>query len=180
VVFEIPLTRRTLLLFFAGLAALVLLFRLGHRTPRYIEAERIWSVVRAEATARGLDPHFVFAIVMAESSGNAHAESNVARGMMQLTADTWAETTDLPYSRAFDWPTNIAVGCQRLANLRERLEARGRFTYPALAATYRYGFSAVVRREFDLARLPTTRNRIYRELFAGRVPPLADLGLASS
>lgn len=174
---EIPLNRRSLLLALGLIVGLVLLFLFARTTPRYIEPARIWSVVQAEASARDLDPRFVFAIVMAESSGNANAESDVARGLMQLTEDTWRETTDAPYHRAFDWPTNLAVGTQHLANLRDRLTAGDRFSYARLAVAYRYGMTALANRDYDVRRFRRPHNAIYRDLFAGRLPPLSDWGV---
>lgn len=175
-VVEIPLNRKTSSAAAAILVVLVLLFVLGRRTPRYIEPSRVWSVVESEAREANLDPRFIFAIAMAESSFNANAETDVARGMMQLTYDTWAETTDVPYSRAYDWPTCVKVGTHRLAHLRQRLEAKGKFTYPRLAAAYRYGFSALARRKYDISRLPSTRNKIYQTLLAGEFPDPARFG----
>jgi len=154
-----------------------MLFWWGRQTPRYIEPERIWSVARGEAQSRGLDPRFVFAIVMAESGGNANAQSDVARGMMQLTADTWAATTEIPYNRAYDWPTNLSVGTQHLADLRDRLEAKGRFTYPRLAVAYRYGYGAILKRKFEVSHFQNSSNRIYRRLFRGTIPEPSELGL---
>ena len=173
---EIPLNSRTLAAAAGILVAVVLLFVFGRQTPRYIEPSRVWSVVRHEAGAVGIDPRFVFAIAMAESSFNANAETDVARGMMQLTYDTWVETTDLPYSRAYDWPTCVKVGAHRLAYLRKRLEVEGQFSYPRLAAAYRYGFTALVRKDYDVNQMPSTRNAVYRELLAGRIPDPAGFG----
>ena len=55
------------------------------RERKYIPPAKVWSKVKKESAKHGLDPHFVYAICHAESSLNAHAETSVARGMMQLT-----------------------------------------------------------------------------------------------
>lgn len=168
--FDVPLNRRSLIAAFVVLAVCVLVFYFGQRVPRYVDAERVWKVVQRESAKQELDPRFVFAIVMAESSLNARADSGQARGMMQMTPGTWGETTDEPYGKAWDWPSAIRVGTQHLGDLRARLEAETSFSYPRLAAAYRYGYYGLKAKEFDVAAMPVPRNRIYRELFEGRIP----------
>ena len=79
-----------------------------------------------------------------------------------------------PYGEAFNWRANIAAGTAYLAHLRDMLEKKGRFSYPALAACYRYGFNEVASHNFDISQLPPPKNKIYQQLFSGirsPVPP---------
>ena len=124
----------------------------------------------------GLEPSFVYAICHAESSLNANAESSVARGLMQLTEAAWIDVTDLHYRQAFDWETNAEVGMLYLQRLKRMLEKQKVFSYPRLAASYRYGFGALRREKFMVSRLKTPVNRIYRKLFAGDVSPVTPPG----
>ena len=120
----------------------------------------------------GLDPKFVYAICHAESSLDANAETSVARGMMQLTEAAWVDVTDLHYRQAFDWETNVEVGMLYLKRLKGMLESQEVFSYPRLAASYRFGYGALRKEKFMVSRLQTPVNRIYRKLFAGDMAPV--------
>ncbi len=142
------------------------------RRPRYIEREEVWSVVRAEAVKHNLDPAFIYAIVAAESSFNAYAKNGDARGLMQLRPAAWEEVSDQPHRRAWRWKENLETGAAYLAHLRDFLVEKERFSYPLLAACYRYGPYRVQAEQFDLNRLPEPRNEVYREIFRGNTFPV--------
>ncbi len=169
-VFEIPLNRKTLIAALILLVGCVLVLYFGQRTPHPIDSAAVWEVVQKEAQAHDLDPAFVYAIARAESSLDAHADSGVARGMMQITKGTWGETTDIPYRKAYHWPTSIRVGTRHLAELRDRLESENAFSYARLAAAYRYGYYGLKRVGFAVEKLDTPRNHIYRQLFLEEIP----------
>ena len=143
------------------------------RNANFISDEKVWEKVNAKAPASGLNPTFVYAICHAESSLNANAESSVARGMMQLTEAAWQDVTKLHYRQAFEWETNMEVGILYLERLKGMLESVDLFSYPRLAASYRYGFGALRKEKFIVSRMKTTTNRIYRKLFAGELAPVS-------
>ncbi len=72
-----------------------------------------------------LDPQFVKAVLMAESSGQTRAVSSQgARGLMQIMRDTWHDMTGYidvqwTYQQAFDPAKNIEIGCAYFAWLRD-------------------------------------------------------------
>jgi soluble lytic murein transglycosylase-like protein len=142
------------------------------RNANYVPEEKVWQKINEEAPEMGLDPHFVYAICHAESSLDANAESSVARGMMQLTEAAWVDVTELHYRQAFDWKTNLEVGMLYLKRLKGMLESQGVFSYPRLAASYRFGYGALRKEKFMVSRLRTPLNRIYRKLFAGETSPV--------
>ena len=132
----------------------------------------MWPKVKAEAKRHRLDPHFVYAICHAESSLDANAETSVARGMMQLTEGAWKDVTERHYRLAFDWEINVETGVLYLAKLKGMLERARAFSYPRLAASYRYGFSALRKKGFLVSKMKTPKNRIYRKIFAGDIRPV--------
>ena len=146
--------------------------QLVERNANYIPKEKVWGKISREAPGMGLESEFVYAICHAESSLDANAESSVARGMMQLTEAAWVDVTELHYRQAFDWETNAEVGMLYLQRLKRMLEKQGVFSYPRLAASYRYGYGALRREKFMVSRLKTPVNRIYRKLFAGDIAPV--------
>jgi soluble lytic murein transglycosylase-like protein len=150
--------------------------QLVERDANYIAKEKVWGKISREAPGMGLEPKFVYAICHAESSLNANAESSVARGMMQLTEGAWKDVTKLHYRQAFDWETNTEVGMLYLKRLKGMLEKQKVFSYPRLAASYRYGFARLRREKFMVSRMPTPVNRIYRKLFAGELAPVRPPG----
>jgi soluble lytic murein transglycosylase-like protein len=142
------------------------------RLPQHIDSSAVRRVVDREARKHNLNSEFVFAIVFAESSFNAHADSGAARGIMQVSPVAWQQMTHLPYHKAYDWRLNIAVGTAYLGWLKERLEKQNRFSYPLLAASYHHGPGAVRAANYDLSLLPPTRNLTYREIYQGRIPQI--------
>lgn len=160
-----------LLAMVVGILAFSLKQTIGSRGSQ-VAPEVVWSFVQEQATQRNLDPEFVYAIAWAESSLQSRARSSVARGMMQLTRPAWQEVTDESYRKAWDWQTNIQVGIDYLAFCRDFLHRHDRFSYPLLAASYRYGPYYVQQRGFDLERVRAPKNKIYRAIFAGNVRPL--------
>jgi len=157
-----------------GLAAGLLAFFVGEALDEDDQADpaSVWRFIRAEAAARELDPGFVYALAWAESSLRPDAESSVARGMMQLTKGAWREVSEQPYRRAWNWQTNVRVSIAYLAFLRGKLQEHDAFSYPLLAASYRYGFYHVKGRDFRMERLKTPENKIYQRLFQGFVRPV--------
>ena len=140
--------------------------------PNQVEPEAVWSFIQEQAGQQDLDPGFVYALAWAESDLNERARSSVARGIMQLTKPAWEEVTDESYRYAWDWRTNIRIGIEYLAFCRNYLKRHNSFSYPLLAASYRYGPYYVKNKNFNLAEIKQPTNEIYRRLFAGNVRPV--------
>lgn len=138
-----------------------------------ISSEEVWTFISETAPASGLAPEFVYAIAWAESSLNARAETSVARGMMQMSKAAWSDMTDLPYGRAWEWKTNIRISLEYLNWCRDFLERHDSFSYPLLAATYRYGPTYVKRKKFNIRNMARPRNEIYKKIFDGDVHPVS-------
>jgi soluble lytic murein transglycosylase-like protein len=178
----IQISRPNAILLGAALSGLILAWLLAvvalRLSPRQTPEEdaawerRVWRHVERQAVAHGLDPDFVFAIVWAESSLRPNVTTSVARGMMQLTEGAWNQVSTDPYDLAFDWRKNIEVGVLYLAYNKRFLEQNNAFSYPMLAASYRYGRNAMRRLNFDESRIPPERNRIYQQIFAGNYRPV--------
>ncbi len=143
------------------------------RPPNYIPRDEVWAYVEVRAGEHGLDPRFVFAIIKAESTFDANAGNHGARGMMQLRRPAWDTVTERPFRHAWRWKVNVDQGIAYLVHIRSFLEERDVFSYPRLAAAYRYGPYALEREEFDISRLPAPRNEVYREIFQGNAAPVA-------
>jgi soluble lytic murein transglycosylase-like protein len=156
----------------AGILAFVLTRTLGDRTEK-VSPEEVWTLVQELAPQRDLDPEFVYALAWAESSLNARARSSVARGIMQLTKPAWREVTDESYRHAWDWRTNVRVGIDYLAFCRDYLKRHNSFSYPLLAASYRYGPYYVEKENFNLRQIKRPKNEIYRHIFEGNIRPVA-------
>ena len=137
-----------------------------------VSPEEVWTYIEEQAPKQGLDPKFVYGIAWAESSLNARARSSVARGMMQLTRPAWREVTDESYRHAWDWRTNVRVGIAYLAHCRDFLKDRNEFSYPLLAASYRYGPYHVQNENFTIAQLKEPENEIYQRIFNGNIHPV--------
>ena len=162
-----------------SLVAVLLLFLLAHLfrdepQPEYVEvsALEVWAYISRQAEKSDLDPLFVYARAWAESSLNPNAKSAVARGMMQLTRNVWIEVTDESYRFAWDWKTNIRVGIGYLAYCREYLKRNDSFSYPLLAASYRYGPYHVKKNGFLIENLKEPKNEIYKSIFEGDINPV--------
>lgn len=156
----------------AGILAFVLTRTLGERTEK-VSPENVWAFVQEQAPQRDLDPEFVYALAWAESSLNARARSSVARGIMQLTKPAWREVSDESYRHAWDWRTNVRVGIDYLAFCRDYLKKHDSFSYPLLAAAYRYGPYYVENKNFNLRQIKQPKNEIYRRIFKGNIRPVA-------
>ena len=143
------------------------------RNANFIPEEKVWLKIKELGPVHRLDPAFIYAICHAESSLNANAKSSVARGMMQLTEAAWQDVTQLHYRQAFEWETNVEVGILYLSRLKGMLESVNLFSYPRLAASYRYGYGALRKEKFMVSRMKTPVNRIYRKLFAGELSPVS-------
>ncbi|MEC7393255.1 MAG: hypothetical protein VX839_00070, partial [Verrucomicrobiota bacterium] len=66
----------------------------------------------------------------------------------------------------------VEVGMLYLKRLQEILDRNEVFTYPRLAASYRYGYGALRKEKYMVSRLKPPLNRIYRKLFAGETAPV--------
>ncbi len=135
--------------------------------------EEVWKYVRTKAPAYHLDPHFVYAIAMAESSLRPNAFTFHARGMMQLSRAAWEDVSPESYRHAWNWRMNVHVGLKYLQHCRHFLEKHNAFSYANLAAAYHYGPAALKKRHFDAqAFLPHKPNKIYHALLNGEAPPV--------
>ncbi len=155
----------------AGILAFTLTRTLGDRDQK-VSPEDVWAFVQEQAPQRDLDPEFVYALAWAESSLNARARSSVARGIMQLTKPAWQEVSEESYRHAWDWRTNIRVGIDYLAFCRDYLKKHDSFSYPLLAASYRYGPYYVENKNFNILQLKQPKNEIYRRIFGGNIRPV--------
>lgn len=144
-----------------------------------VSPEEVWSYVQEASAQKDLDPEFVYALAWAESSLNAKARSSVARGMMQLTKSAWREVSDESYRHAWDWKTNVRVGIDYLVFCRDFLKQHDAFSYPLLAASYRYGPYYVKKRGFDLNQVRTPKNEIYQRIFNGIIRPVPPPAVAA-
>ena len=158
-----------------GIIVGILTFTLAHqlRPPvRQVTPQEVWAYIEQIAPRAGLDPEFVYAIAWAESSLNEAARSSAARGMMQMTRVAWREVSDESYSMAWQWQTNVRVAIDYLAFCRDFLQARSAYSYPLLAACYRYGPYYVQDQDFEIGNLRKPDNEIYRRIFGGDVRPV--------
>lgn len=85
------------------------------------------ALIEREAAKNNLNPAFVAAIVLNESSFRPDAESNVgARGLMQVMEETAAEIGDdlrvsnYSFDMLYDAETNVTFGCYYLGKLSQR------------------------------------------------------------
>jgi len=154
-----------------GILAILLAKNLTSRAEQVSPSE-VWSFVQEASAQKGLDPEFVYALAWAESSLKPKARSSVARGMMQLTKSAWREVSEESYRHDWDWKTNIRVGVDSLAFCRDFLKRHDAFSYPLLAASYRYGPYYVKKRGFDLNQVRTPKNEIYKRIFDGNIRPV--------
>lgn len=133
----------------------------------------IWAYVQKESAAHNLDPHFVYAIIFAESSFDPHADVGYARGLMQVSKDAWNTVRKDSWNNAFQWKDNIQAGTAYLAWQRDQLVRNGHFSYPLLAASYRFGLGTVQRADYDISKVTAPRNNTYKALFDGNTNPVA-------
>ncbi|WPJ96064.1 lytic transglycosylase domain-containing protein [Coraliomargarita algicola] len=154
-----------------GILAFTITRKISGRSEQ-VSPEEVWAYVQEIAPQKDLDPEFIYAIAWAESSLNARARSSVARGMMQLTKPAWREVSDESYRHAWDWRTNVRVGIDYLAFCRDYLKRHDHFSYPLLAASYRYGPYHVRNKNFNILKLKQPKNEIYRRIFEGNIHPV--------
>lgn len=167
--------RRTAVLMF-GVALLISLGGCGRSEVRQIPPEEVWQFIVRETRAHHIDPGFVFAIAMAESSLNAHAVSSngSARGIMQMSEAAWNDVTRRSWRHAYNWKTNVRMAIRYMVLQRERLIDDGKFNYMRLAGAYRWGYATLRQANFDVNRLPRSTNRIYLEIFSGNIRPVPE------
>ena len=116
-----------LVLALVGLGTAVLMDRLAERTGMVYPMEYT-DLIRSRAAAEGLEPAYVAAVILAESSYNPQAVSSVnAQGLMQIMPETgeWiAGKFDETYVEGclFDPETNIRYGCWYLGYLLRRYD----------------------------------------------------------
>lgn len=159
-----------------GVVAVIVVFTLsrisGARSDQ-VSADEVWAYLQEQAPKQGLDQEFVYALAWAESRLNARARSSEARGIMQLTKPTWQAVSEKSYRHAWDWRTNMRVGIDYLVFCRDYLKKHDSFSYPLLAASYRYGPYYVKSQHFKIRRLKEPRNEIYKRIFEGNICPVA-------
>ena len=155
----------------AGILALILAKKIGSRSEPVSPAE-VWDYVQVVSEQKDLQAEFVYALAWAESSLDARARSSVARGMMQLTKPAWREVSDESYREAWDWKTNVRVAIDYLDFCRDFLKRHDSFSYPLLAASYRYGPYYVKEKEFNIQKLKVPKNEIYQRIFDGDIRPV--------
>ena len=116
-----------LVLALIGLGTAVLMDRLAERTGMVYPMEYT-ELIRSRAAAEGLEPAYVAAVILAESSYDPQAVSSVnAQGLMQIMPETgeWiAGKFDETYVEGclFDPETNIRYGCWYLGYLLRRYD----------------------------------------------------------
>ena len=116
-----------LVLALVGLGTAVLMDRLAERTGMVYPMEYT-ELIRSSAAAEGLEPAYVAAVILAESSYDPRAVSSVnAQGLMQIMPETgaWiAGKFDETYVEGclFDPETNIRYGCWYLGYLLRRYD----------------------------------------------------------
>jgi soluble lytic murein transglycosylase-like protein len=158
----------------------IFLTQTTHPPREQVSSEAVWSLIDELSRQQDLDSEFVYALAWAESSLNANARSSVARGIMQLTRPAWEQVTAESYRMAWDWQVNVRVAIDYLVYCRDYLKSNNAFSYPLLAASYRYGPYYVQKNEFDLKRIQAPKNEIYQRIFSGNVRPVVPPTLKGS
>lgn len=170
------LQRSELVLSIFAIVAFALFFWLARTNHQQILGPegkyQLWLDIEQAANEGGLKPEFVYAICVAESTLNPRADSGYAKGLMQLSQVAWKEVSDRPYSQAYNPKVNVEVGVAYLNHLKEFLEQNDSFSYPKLAASYRYGPYALKGKDFRVSRMKKPHNIIYQQLFTGNESPV--------
>lgn len=138
--------------------------------------EEIWAAIQPQAQRYRIDPAFVYALVAAESAFDPTARQGEARGLLQLKPAAWASVSTEPYEpTVWAWRANLEAGIDYLASTRSALQSRPgvTFSYPLLLAAFHYGLEYVEDRRYEVSRLECPDHPIYRELWAGRLTPVA-------
>lgn len=101
--------------------------QLAYDTVKSAHPYEYRALIEREAAKNNLNPAFVAAIVLNESSFRPDAESNVgARGLMQVMEETAAEIGDdldvggYSFDMLYDAETNVTFGCYYLGKLSQR------------------------------------------------------------
>ena len=92
------------------------------------------------ASARGIDPLFVYAIVKLESNFDPRAKRGEARGLLQIKPRAWKAVSSPPLceTAVWDWRSNLAVGMDGLAATKKALKEKGCFLIPVALALARH------------------------------------------
>ncbi|GAB1490162.1 hypothetical protein MASR2M8_26210 [Opitutaceae bacterium] len=136
----------------------------------------IWAAIQPQAARYRIDPAFIYALVAAESAFDPAARNGEARGLLQLKLSSWASVSMAPYEpTVWNWRANLEAGIDYLAFTRSALQRRSdvEFSYPLLLAAFHYGLEQVEARGFEVDRFECPDNPVYRELWAGRLTPVA-------
>ena len=142
--------------------------------------ENVWHLLLQAAPANGVDPHFAYAIAMAESNLDPHAFDRGARGLMQMRLDAWESVSNEPFREAWNWEKNADAALKYLGQCRNFLMDHHAYSTGLLAACYHYGPQAVADADFQIAHLPRPRNSLYRQLFNGDAAPVPPPGDTSA
>jgi hypothetical protein len=109
-------------------------------SPKGSKLDKYDRYINESASAYGLDPALIKAVIVAESGGNANARSRSgARGLMQLMPATAAE---LGVSNSYDPKQNIKGGSRYLRQLLDRYNGDLRQTL----AAYNWGMGNLERK----------------------------------
>ena len=140
-----------------------------------LSAQReVWAAIQPLASARKIDPLFVYALVRLESDFDPHAKRGEARGLLQIKPRAWKAVSRLPYETAvWDWRENLMAGMDGLASIKAVLTAKGVFSYPLLWASFHYGLDYTEAHGFDMSRIPRPSDPISYKLWAGDVHPVS-------
>jgi hypothetical protein len=157
-------------LVFLSLAAILYVFLPRSCGATVVPADEVWKCAEHLGLQYNIDPLLIFSIACAESSLDASADSGKARGIMQMTPDAWAEVTDRSFREAWDWRENMEEAVCYLQLLKSRLLGENAYSWPVLVASYHYGLGKIEQSDYNLARLPPTKNLIYAKLFKGETP----------
>lgn len=142
------------------------------REPKFIEELEVWDFVKAECVEAKLHPGFVYALIYAESSFDAHYQNVKYRGMMGLSKTAWNYSAKRGYHEAYDWKLNVRYGIDYLELLRDKLYEERAFSYSMMAACYYYGFQEMKNADFRITYDDLPENQLYRKLMAGSLQPM--------
>jgi soluble lytic murein transglycosylase-like protein len=144
--------------------------------PSSLEArQEIWKAIQPLASAKRIDPGFVYALVKVESNFDPQARRGEARGLLQIKPRAWKAVSNLPYeTQSWEWRRNLEVGIEGLGRIKQALAAHGVFSYPLLWASYHFGYDYVASRNFDMSRIPRPSDPVSYKLWAGEVHPIPE------
>ena len=135
--------------------------------------EAVWLAIQPIAERYQIEPTLIYALVAAESNFDPKAQNGEARGLMQLKPGAWRQVSSTPYEpTVWDWRRNLESGIDYLAQCRNTLHKREKFSYPLLLASFHFGIDYVRERDFNLRRIESPDNAIYREMRNGNLSPV--------